>query len=62
MRNLLDNLEEADMNFVHVVFTTIYLDDLAESPAFHNIHKEYFKGSLPRRNHAATDSSWRSKG
>ena len=47
MRNPLDNLEEADMNFVHVVFTTIYLDDLAESPAFHNIYKKYFKGSLP---------------
>jgi len=47
MRNLLDNLEEADMNFDHVVFTTIYLDDLAESPALQSIHKEYFKGSLP---------------
>jgi enamine deaminase RidA (YjgF/YER057c/UK114 family) len=47
MRNLLDNLEEADMNFDHVVFTTIYLDDLAESPAFHNIYKKYFKGSPP---------------
>src|SRR5262249_2721729 len=47
MRNLLDNLEEADMNFDQVVFTTIYLDDLAESAAFHNIYKKYFKGSLP---------------
>ena len=47
MRNLLDNLEEADMNFDQIVFTTIYLDDLAESPAFHNIYKKYFAGSLP---------------
>jgi len=47
MRNLLDNLEEADLNFAQVVFTTIYLDNLAESQAFHNIYKKYFKGSLP---------------
>lgn len=47
MRNLLDNLEEADMNFDSVVFATIYLDRLAESPAFHEIYKKYFKGSLP---------------
>jgi hypothetical protein len=35
------------MNFDRVVFTTIYLDDLAESPAFHSIYKKYFKVSLP---------------
>jgi len=47
MRNLLDNLEEADMTFDDVIFTTIYLDDLAESAAFHNIYKKYFKSLLP---------------
>jgi enamine deaminase RidA (YjgF/YER057c/UK114 family) len=47
MRNLLDNLEEADMSFAQAVSTTIYLDDLAESAAFHNIYKKYFKGSTP---------------
>ena len=47
MRNLLDNLEEADMNFDQVVSTTIYLDDLAESAAFHDVYRKYFKGSLP---------------
>jgi hypothetical protein len=26
---------------------TIYLDELAESPAFHSIYKKYFKSSLP---------------
>src|SRR5256714_9582590 len=31
MRNLLDNLEEADMRFDQVVSTTVYLDDLSES-------------------------------
>src|SRR6476620_2687750 len=30
MRNQLDNLEEAGMNFDQVVSTTVYLDDLAE--------------------------------
>ena len=47
MRNLLDNLEEADMNFDQVVFTTIYLDDLAESVAYHDVYRKYFKSLLP---------------
>jgi len=47
MRNLLDNLEEADMNFDHVVSTTIYLDDLGETSLFANVYKKYFKGMLP---------------
>ncbi|HXT27185.1 MAG TPA: RidA family protein [Candidatus Eisenbacteria bacterium] len=47
MRNLLDNLEEADMNFDQVVSTTIYLDDLSEAPVFADVYKKYFKGSLP---------------
>jgi enamine deaminase RidA (YjgF/YER057c/UK114 family) len=47
MRNLLDNLEEADMNFDQVVSATIYLDDLSESPLFTDVYKKYFKGPLP---------------
>jgi enamine deaminase RidA (YjgF/YER057c/UK114 family) len=47
MRNLLDNLEEADMNFDQVVSTTIYLDDLSEAVTFANVYKRYFKGALP---------------
>jgi enamine deaminase RidA (YjgF/YER057c/UK114 family) len=47
MRNLLDNLEEADMNFDQVVSTTIYLDDLGEAPLFWNVYKKYFKSALP---------------
>jgi enamine deaminase RidA (YjgF/YER057c/UK114 family) len=47
MRNQLDNLEEADMNFSQVVSTTIYLDDLADSDAFQKVFAEYFKGTLP---------------
>jgi enamine deaminase RidA (YjgF/YER057c/UK114 family) len=47
MRNLLDNLEEADMKFDQVVSTTIYLDDLAELPSFGKVYKKYFLGTLP---------------
>jgi enamine deaminase RidA (YjgF/YER057c/UK114 family) len=47
MRNLLDNLEEADMKFDQVVSTTIYLDDLAELPTFGKVYRKYFLGTLP---------------
>jgi enamine deaminase RidA (YjgF/YER057c/UK114 family) len=47
MRNLLDNLEEADMNFDQVVSTTIYLDDLKDLPQFATVYQKYFKGPLP---------------
>jgi enamine deaminase RidA (YjgF/YER057c/UK114 family) len=47
MRNLLDNLEEADMKFDQVVSTTIYLDDLSESAAFGKVYRKYFSGPLP---------------
>jgi enamine deaminase RidA (YjgF/YER057c/UK114 family) len=47
MRNLLDNLEEADMNFDEVVSTTIYLDDLKDLPEFAGVYKKYFRGLLP---------------
>jgi reactive intermediate/imine deaminase len=47
MRNLLDNLEEADMKFDQVVSTTIYLDDLTELPAFAKVYRKYFSGALP---------------
>jgi enamine deaminase RidA (YjgF/YER057c/UK114 family) len=47
MRNLLDNLEEADVKFDQVVSTTIYLDDLSELPAFAKVYRKYFNGTLP---------------
>ena len=47
MRNLLDNLEEADMGFDQVVSTTVYLDDLADTPAFDQVYGIYFRGTLP---------------
>lgn len=47
MRNLLDNLEEADMSLKEVVSTTIYLDDLSDSPLFAKVYKKYFSDLLP---------------
>jgi enamine deaminase RidA (YjgF/YER057c/UK114 family) len=47
MRNLLDNLEEAEMGFDQAVSTTIYLDNLGESDAFHGVYKKYFKSGPP---------------
>ena len=47
MRNLLDNLEEAEISFDQVVSTTIYLDDLSDSPLFAKVYKKYFSGALP---------------
>lgn len=49
MRNLLDNLEEADMNFDQVVSTNVYLDNLADAPAFDDVYVKYFHGTLPAR-------------
>jgi reactive intermediate/imine deaminase len=49
MRNLLDNLEEAEMDFCQVVSTTVYLDNLADKPAFDEVYGRYFRGMLPAR-------------
>lgn len=49
MRNLLDNLEEADMNFSQVVETNVYLDNLADAPAYDPIYAQYFGPSMPAR-------------
>jgi enamine deaminase RidA (YjgF/YER057c/UK114 family) len=47
MRNLLDNLEEANMSFDDVVATNIYLDNLSDEPAFGPIYAEYFGSVMP---------------
>jgi enamine deaminase RidA (YjgF/YER057c/UK114 family) len=47
MRNLLDNLEEAGMDFSQVVATNVYLDDLADTPAFDEVYSEYFGPIVP---------------
>jgi len=47
MRNLLDNLEEAGMDFSQVVATNVYLDSLADLPAFNEVYGQYFGSVLP---------------
>jgi enamine deaminase RidA (YjgF/YER057c/UK114 family) len=49
MRNLLDNLEEADLNFDEVVSTNVYLDNLADVQDFDEVYKQYFGPALPAR-------------
>jgi len=49
MRNQLDNLEEAEMNFDQVVSTTIYLDNLTDLPAFDEVYGKYFGQLIPSR-------------
>lgn len=49
MRNLLDNLEEAGMNFDEVVATNIYLDDLSDLKDFDQVYGEYFGAVKPAR-------------
>jgi 2-iminobutanoate/2-iminopropanoate deaminase len=47
MRNQLDNLEEASMDFSQVVSTTVYLDDLSDTEAFNKVYAQYCKAPLP---------------
>jgi reactive intermediate/imine deaminase len=49
MRNLLDNLEEAGMNFDEVVATNVYLDDLSDLRAFDEVYVQYFGHLAPAR-------------
>jgi reactive intermediate/imine deaminase len=49
MRNLLDNLEEAGLDFQSVVATNVYLDNVDEFQEMNKIYSKYFKGTLPAR-------------
>src|SRR5262249_9670373 len=49
MRSLLDNLEEADMDFATVVATNVYLDDVADFQVMNKIYAKYFKAPFPAR-------------
>jgi reactive intermediate/imine deaminase len=49
MRNLLDNLEEAGMNFDEVVSTNVYLDEMSDVRAFDEVYVQYFNHALPAR-------------
>jgi enamine deaminase RidA (YjgF/YER057c/UK114 family) len=49
LRNLLDNLEEADMDFSDVVAANVYLDDLSDFQAMNKIYAKYLKTPFPAR-------------
>lgn len=49
MRNLLDNLEEAEMNFDEVVATVVYLDNSSDTQAFDEVYAQYFGSLMPAR-------------
>jgi enamine deaminase RidA (YjgF/YER057c/UK114 family) len=49
MRNLLDNLEEADMTFSDVAQTTVYLDNLSDQPTYDDVYAQYFDRMMPAR-------------
>ena len=49
MRNQLDNLEEAGMDFSQVVSTTVYLDDLADTKDFDRVYGQYLGPVMPAR-------------
>jgi reactive intermediate/imine deaminase len=49
MRNLLDGLEEAGMDFSHVVASNVYLDDIADFPLMNKVYRQYFGAAPPTR-------------
>ncbi len=49
MRNLLDGLEEADLDFSHVVASNVYLDNMAEFAKMNAVYGKYFKDAPPTR-------------
>jgi reactive intermediate/imine deaminase len=49
MRNLLDGLEEAGMNFSNVVATNVYLDDVNDFSKMNAVYAQYFGPAPPAR-------------
>lgn len=49
MRNLLDGLEEAGMNFSNVVSSNLYLDNIDDFDRMNSVYAEYFSDPLPVR-------------
>lgn len=49
MRNLLDGLEEADMNFSDVVSAVVYLKDMKDYDAMNQLYRTFFKADFPSR-------------
>ena len=49
MRNLLDDLEEADMDFPDVVFSEVYVRDIKDADRVQALYGTFFKGVFPAR-------------
>jgi 2-iminobutanoate/2-iminopropanoate deaminase len=49
MHNLKAILQEAGMNFGHVVKTTIFITDMNRFSEINEIYGQYFEGSFPAR-------------
>jgi len=47
MRNLLDGLEEAGLDFSHVVATNVYLDDVEDFSRMNRVYAQYFPAGAP---------------
>ena len=62
MRNLLDGLEEVDMDFSNVVFSTVYLRDMKDQSQMNELYNKFFKAPFPARttlqqNHEVNEGS-----
>jgi enamine deaminase RidA (YjgF/YER057c/UK114 family) len=49
LRNLLDNLEEAGLDFSHTVASLVHLDDIGDFAKMNSIYAKYFSGVAPAR-------------
>ena len=49
MRNLLDGLQEVDMDFSNVVFSTVYLRQMKDNDQMDQLYGKFFKSPYPAR-------------
>ncbi len=56
MRNLLDGLEEADMDFSNVVSSTVYLREIKDASDEDGIYSKFFTKSYPAKTELQQDS------
>jgi reactive intermediate/imine deaminase len=49
VRNLLDGLEEAGLDFSHVVASNVYLDNIDDFARMNRVYAQYFSGAPPTR-------------
>ncbi len=55
MRNLLDGLEEADMDFSDVVSSTVYMREMKDADHVHSSLRNVFQEPFSRPNDVATE-------